>query len=177
MVGSVSDIVTRRVGLDPQSIEQLSYIYVFTDIIAHGGLVIATFMLFMLRLVDMCSWYLLIVSSTSVALSPATLVTTSRCNPHQATLQDLNSYASTGKPPTCNSWLREAYCCSSLGSDTFFVQHGGIKRVRILSRRSGDSCDRAEGGFGKLALLELRRRGKSVGRMAICFYGCGEMRR
>ena len=111
----VTLVVTRTVGLDPQSIEQLSYTYIFTEVIAHGGLVTATFMLFTPHLVDVCLWYVFIFSSVSVALSTAILVTTGRLNPFQASLLDMSFSALTGNPPTCNSWRLGAYCYSSFG--------------------------------------------------------------
>lgn len=112
-------VVTHKGGLDPQSIDQLAYTYIFTEVVALGGFLPVTFTLFTLHLLDMCSWYLLILSGVSVALSTATLVTIGYFNPGKATLDDLGFYASTGGPPSCNSWRPGAYC-SYLGGQTDF---------------------------------------------------------
>lgn len=106
-------VATHRGTVDPQSIDQLFLTYRFTVIIALGGLVPVTFTLFTLYLVDMCSWYLIFLSSVSISLSTATLLTIGHFNPHQHTLEDLSSYASSDGPPSCNSWRPGAYCYTS----------------------------------------------------------------
>ena len=106
---------THNGGLDPQSIDQLSYTYLFTKVIALGGFLPVTFTLFTLHLLDMCSWYLLVLSVVSVVLSTTTLVTIGTFDPGKAALDDLSSYASTDGPPRCSSWRPGAYCYNSNG--------------------------------------------------------------
>ena len=148
-------VVTHRGGFDPHSIDQLSLTYIFTEIIALGGLVPVTFTLFTLHLVDMCSWYLLFLSSVSIALSTATLVTISHFNPNEHTLEDLSSYASSDGPPSCNSWRPGAYCyytstlTPSLFNDDAWSAVGFcivvlvllmIKQSKILTSRPAQHC-------------------------------------
>ena len=102
-------VAMHRGTLEPQSIDQLLLDYHFTEIIALGGLVPVTFTLFTLHLVDMCSWYLIFLSSMSIALSTATILTLGHFNPDQYTLDNLSSYASSDGPPSCNSWQPGAY--------------------------------------------------------------------
>ena len=103
-------VATHRGTLEPQSIDQLALTYRFTEIIAFGGLVPVTFTLFTLHLVDMCSWYLIFLSSMSIALSTATILTIGHFDPDQYSLENLSSYASSDGPPKCNSWQPGAYC-------------------------------------------------------------------
>ena len=148
-------VVTHRGGLDPQSIDQLSLTYIFTEIIALGGLVPVTFTLFTLHLVDMCSWYLIFLSTVSIGLSAASLVTISRFNPSEDTLNDLSSYASTDGPPRCNSWRPGAYCYSSADlTPSLFINYALstlgfclvvlalliIKQSKILTSRPAQHC-------------------------------------
>ena len=148
-------VVTHRGGFDPRSIDQLSLTYIFTEIIALGGLIPVTFTLFTLHLVDMCSWYLLFLSSVSIALSTATLVTISNFNPNEHTLDDLSSYASSDGPPSCNSWRPGAYCYTSAGltpslfNDDAWTALGFclvvlvllmIKQSKILTSRPAQHC-------------------------------------
>ena len=103
-------VVMHKGDLDPQGLRQLSLTYTFTEVIALGGLVPVTFTLFTLYLVDMCSWYLIFLSSMSIALSTTTLVTLGDFDPNEHTLRDLSSYASSDGPPSCNFWQPGAYC-------------------------------------------------------------------
>ena len=147
-------VATHRGTLEPQSIDQLSLDYHFTGVIALGGLVPVTFTLFTLHLVDMCSWYLILLSSMSIALSTATILTIGKFNPDQYTLENLRSYASSNGPSSCNSWQPGAYCYvpnpiaasikdvawSTLGFCFFVLVLVILKQGKILTSQPAQHC-------------------------------------
>ena len=148
-------VVIRNRGLDPKSIDQLSATYIFTKVIALGGILPITFTLFTLHLVDMCSWYLILLSSFSIALSTATLVTLGTFNPSKGELGDLSANASSGGPPSCGSWQPGAYCYYSNGPGNAFLNQESfsmlgfclvvlfllmIKQSRIFTTRPAQFC-------------------------------------
>ena len=147
-------VVTHRGDLDPEGLLQLSLTYTFTELVALGGLVPVTFTLFTLYLVDMCSWYLIFLSSVSIALSTATLVTIGHFDPNEHTLRDLSSYASSEGPPSCNYWRPGAYCYSPTATPSIFKDEAWstlgfclfilvlvmIKQTRILTSRPAQHC-------------------------------------
>ena len=141
-------VVTHRGDLDPRGLLQLSLTYTFTEVIALGGLVPVTFTLFTLYLVDMCSWYLIFLSSMSIALSTTTLVTIGDFDPSEHTIIDLSSFASSDGPLSCNFWQPGAYCYipqpttlftdaawSTVGFCLFILVLVMINQSKILTRR------------------------------------------
>ena len=147
-------VVTHRGDLDPQGLRQLAVTYTFTEVIALGGLVPVTFTLFTLYLVDMCSWYLIFLSSMSIALSTTTLVTLGDFDPNEHTLIDLSSFASSDGPPSCNFWKPGAYCYvpmptpplladaawSTVGFCLFILVLVMINQSKILTGRPAQYC-------------------------------------
>ena len=100
----------RKGGLQALSLQQLYDTYVFIKLLAISGYLPITFTLFTLHLIGMVSWYLIILSAWSVALSIVTLVSIGNFDPSQANLADLASSYSSGGPLSCNEIQLSTFC-------------------------------------------------------------------
>ena len=119
-----AQVVIRRGGLQPQNLGQLYNTYVFIKVLAISGFLPVTFTLYNLHLIEMVSWYLLILSTSSVALSAVTLLTLGE-SPTQANLADLDNYYSSGGPESCGNVRPDAYCSAGEDLDWYDLDLSG----------------------------------------------------
>ena len=129
-------------GLNPASLQQLYNTYTFMKLVAVSGYLPVTFTLFILHLVDMQSWYLLLLSSLTVALSLSTLLVTGSFNPSQKNLDHLEELASAHGPESCSRRQPGIYCFYGAGPRRLKSQsYGSDDLIRI--HPSGNISDQA----------------------------------
>ena len=97
--------------------------YVLIGSISLSGLLPVSFMLLTLHSVGVRSWYLLTLSSCTVALSAATLYTTGRFNPSPADLMRLKNQVS-GSFPACGIRDPSDYCLQTDYVTSTFMDTG-----------------------------------------------------
>lgn len=114
-INSAALRVIYKGGLDPTNLQELYNTYVFIKIASISGYLPVKFTLFTLHRVRKVSWYLLILSITTVAVSTVTLVTTGEFHPAQVDLENLQLLAKTGGPNSCASMNPIIYCLTALG--------------------------------------------------------------
>jgi len=114
-INIAAQVVIRKGGLQPQSLQQIYDTYIFIKVLAISGFLPITFTLFTLHLIGMVSWYLMALSFLSVALSIVTLLTIGEFNPSQADMIDLASSYATGGPSSCGNAQPAAFCYSPVG--------------------------------------------------------------
>ena len=105
-------------GLDPTSLQQLYNTYIFIKSIAIGGYLPITFTLFTLHMLDKLSWYLLVLSASSIGVAIATLTMKGTFNPNLEDLKSISElYNSTTGPTSCGSHTITAQCYSAIPYD------------------------------------------------------------
>ena len=114
-INSAALRVIYKGGLDPTNLQELYNTYVFIKIASISGYLPVTFTLFTLHRVRKVSWYLLILSIITVAVSTVTLVTTGEFHPAQVDLESLQLLAKTGGPNSCASMNPMIYCLTAVG--------------------------------------------------------------
>ena len=102
-------------GFQPNSLQQLYNTYVLIKSISISGYLPVTFTLFTLHLVDVVSWYLLVLSIITVLLSLATLFVLGSFSPSQDDLNYLSQQALSGGPGSCGTKNPFVYCYSPAG--------------------------------------------------------------
>ena len=102
-------------NLQPTSLQQLYNTYVLTKSVSISGFLPITFNLFTLHLVDMVSWYLLILSFSTIAVATGTLFALGTFDPSPGDLEYLSRLASSGGPAECGGWVPGAWCYVPLG--------------------------------------------------------------
>ena len=113
---NIAALVNRNSGgFQPNSLQQLYNTYILIKSISISGYLPVTFTLFTLHLVDMVSWYLLVLSIVTVLVSTATLFVIGDFRPSQNDLNYLSQQALTGGPETCGSKNLGVYCYSPIG--------------------------------------------------------------
>ena len=113
---NIAALVNRNSGgFQPNSLQQLYNTYILIKSISISGYLPVTFTLFTLHLVDMVSWYLLVLSIVTVLVSTATLFVIGDFRPSQNDLNYLSQQALTGGPETCGSKNLGVYCYSPVG--------------------------------------------------------------
>ncbi|KAL9580142.1 MAG: hypothetical protein Q9212_004665 [Teloschistes hypoglaucus] len=110
-------VVVPRGGLDPQSLQQIYNSWIFLKVVAVNGFLPTTFTLANLHLVGMLSWYLILLSGLTVALSTATLAALGNFHPSEREMQNLAKFAGSGGPPECDGIRPGAYCYAPMRSD------------------------------------------------------------
>ena len=116
MAINVAALVNRNSGgFQPNSLQQLYNTYVLIKSISISGYLPVTFTLFTLHLVDVVSWYLLVLSIVTVIVSIATLFVIGSFNPGQKDMDYLSQQAMTGGPANCGSYNPAVYCLSPIG--------------------------------------------------------------
>ena len=152
-INAAAQVVIRKGGLQPQSLKQIYNTYIFIKVLAISGFLPITFTLFTLHLIDMVSWYLMLLSALSVALSVVTLVTIGGFNPSPADMNDLASSYSTGGPSSCGNVQPAAYCYTPEDSSDYYYGYeeysGGLNTSSV-----GDTAFRVL-GFCLVVLLLL----------------------
>lgn len=131
---NIAALVNRnKGGFQPNSLQQLYNTYILIKSISISGYLPVTFTLFTLHLVDMVSWYLLVLSITTVIVSIATLFVIGNFSPSQDDLNYLSQQALKGGPTSCGTNNPGVYCYSPVGG-----------------AQSADSTDPASGAYSML---------------------------
>ncbi|KAG8525678.1 uncharacterized protein KY384_000438 [Bacidia gigantensis] len=112
--------VQRQGGLDPQTLQQIYNNYLFLKLIAVSGYLPITFTLFNLHLLNMTSWYLIVLSGCCIVFAIATLGVLGTFKPTDFDLQDLATFAAEGGSEECLTKQIWAYCYEPLGSDSSY---------------------------------------------------------
>lgn len=117
-------VVIQRGGFDPQSLQQIYDTYVFLQVLAVNGFLPITFTLTNLYLVGMLSWFLILLSTVTVALSVATLASVGHFDPSEADMKSLAILAASGGPQECDGKKPGIYCLRTMeynyGVDFFY---------------------------------------------------------
>lgn len=108
-----------RGGLDPKNLQQLYNNYVLINNISISGFLPVTLTLFGLHIVDMVSWYLLILSTLTVGLSMVTLVDLGSFSPNTSDLEAIASVAQgkKGLLDNCGGKDLTVYCFQASNPD------------------------------------------------------------
>ncbi|KAL8923045.1 MAG: hypothetical protein Q9208_004857 [Pyrenodesmia sp. 3 TL-2023] len=107
-------VVVQRGGFDPQSLQQIYDTYVFLQVLAVNGFLPITFTLTNLYLVGMLSWFLILLSTVTVALSVATLASVGHLDPSKADMRSLATLAASGGPQECDGRKPGVYCLRNM---------------------------------------------------------------
>ena len=135
MAINIAALVNRNSGgFQPNSLQQLYNTYVLIKSISISGYLPVTFTLFTLHLVDVVSWYLLVLSIVTVIVSVATLFVIGSFSPSQDDMNYLSQQAISGGPASCGTHNMAVYC---------FRPDGGAY--------NNDSTDPASGAYSMLA--------------------------
>ena len=114
-INIAAQIIRNKGGLEPTSLQQIYNTDTLIQIVSISGFLPITLTLFSLHLVNMVSWYLLVLSTCTFAVSIATLYTIPNFNPRQADLDFLSQQASKGTYPSCGNHNPFVYCFAPLG--------------------------------------------------------------
>lgn len=106
---------TKKGGFQPNSLQQLYNTYILIKSISISGYLPVTFTLFTLHLVDVVSWYLLVLSVVTVFVSIATLFVIGNFSPSPDDLDYLSQQALSGGPSSCGTRNLATYCYKSIG--------------------------------------------------------------
>ena len=135
MAINIAALVNRnRGGFQPNNLQQLYNTYILIKSISISGYLPVTFTLFTLHLVDVVSWYLLVLSIITVFVSIATLFVVGNFSPSQNDLDYLSQQALSGGPDSCGKNNLAVYCYKPIGGGPDY-----------------DSADPASGAYSMLA--------------------------
>lgn len=109
-------VIIQRGGLDPQSLQQIYNSWIFLKVITVNGFLPTTFTLANLHLVGMLSWYLILLSGLTIALSTATLAAVGTFNPSEREMHDLATFAASGGLLECDGIQPGVYCYAPMTS-------------------------------------------------------------
>ncbi|KAL8720767.1 MAG: hypothetical protein Q9181_007855 [Wetmoreana brouardii] len=112
-------VVISRGGLDPKNLQQIYNCWIFLKVIAVDGFLPITFTLTNLYLVGMLSWYIILMSSLTVALSIATFAAVGKFNPSKHEMDNLKEIAASGGPQECSFKQPGVYCYTPIDSYNF----------------------------------------------------------
>ena len=116
MAINVAALVNTNVGgFQPNNLQELYNTYILIKSISISGYLPVTFTLFTLHLVDVMSWYLLVLSIVTVLVSTATLFVIGNFNPRQDDMNHLSQKALSGGPSSCGNYNPGVYCYSPVG--------------------------------------------------------------
>ena len=116
---NIAALVNRtKGGFQPNNLQQLYNTYILIKSISISGYLPVTFTLFTLHLVDVVSWYLLLLSTVTVFVSIATLFVLGKFNPSQDDLDYLGQQAQSGGPASCGSNNLAVYCFNTFSEDS-----------------------------------------------------------
>ena len=101
-------------GLDPTSLQQLYNNYILIRSISIGGYLPVTLTLLGLHIVEMVSWYLLILSTLTVGVSVVTLIDLGKFSPSRSDLDAIASVASDANPENCGGRNLTVYCLDTI---------------------------------------------------------------
>ncbi|KAL8721026.1 MAG: hypothetical protein Q9181_007795 [Wetmoreana brouardii] len=103
-------VVVSRGGLEPQSLQQIYNCWIFLKVIAVDGFLPITFTLTNLYLVGMLSWYIILMSTLTVALSISTFAAVGKFNPSKNEMDKLKEIAASSGPQECSFKQPGVYC-------------------------------------------------------------------
>lgn len=108
-------VVIRRGGLEPQSLQQMYNTWIFIKVVAINGFLPITFTMVNLYAVGILSWYIIILSILTVALSIGTFTAVGHFSPSEQEMQNLAQIARSGGPQECEYRQPGVYCFSPIG--------------------------------------------------------------
>ncbi|KAL8877023.1 MAG: hypothetical protein Q9198_004881 [Flavoplaca austrocitrina] len=146
-ISTATLVVIQRGGFDPQSLQQMYNTYVFLRVLTVNGFLPITFTLTNLYLVGMLSWFLILLSFITIALSVATLACVSQSNPSVADMTSLAELAASGGPKECDGRKPGIYCLKTREYDKGYDFVNGERNVvnyayTILGRSSDSDFNR-----------------------------------
>ena len=112
-------------GLQPSSLQQLYNSYVLIKSVSTSGYLPVTFNLFTLHMVDMVSWYLLVLTAVTLAVSVTTFFAVGNFNPSIQDLDSIQQAASTGGPAECGYNIPGAWCYTPLEGSYYQSEYYG----------------------------------------------------
>ncbi len=107
-------------GLQPRSLQQLYNTYILIKSVSISGYLPITFNLFTLHMVDMVSWYLLVLSAFTIAVSITTLFAVGKFYPSKGDLDYLSGQAAQGGPASCGGYVPGTWCYKPLSFDIYY---------------------------------------------------------
>ena len=110
-------------GLEPQSLQQLYNTWVLIQTVSIGGYLPVTFTIFTLHLVDLVSWYLLLLTICTASVSIATSVNSGNFNPSDADIRSVSLASSTNGTIACGGRVPGAWCYGP--STTYYYLESG----------------------------------------------------
>ncbi|KAL6716184.1 hypothetical protein ACLMJK_005750 [Lecanora helva] len=110
-------VAVNRGGLDPQSLQQIYNTWIFLKVVAVNGYLPVSFTLANLYVVDMLSWYIILISAITVALSVATSAVVGKFEPSESDMKKLATFAATGGPADCGYTQPGIYCFLPIGGN------------------------------------------------------------
>lgn len=116
MAINIAALVNRKSGgFQPNNLQELYNTYVLIKSISISGYLPVTFTLLTLHLVDVVSWYLLVLSIVTMLVSIVTLFVIGSFSPSPDDLNYLSQQAMQGGPDSCGTKNLGVYCYSPLG--------------------------------------------------------------
>ena len=103
-------VAIHRGGFEPESLQQIYNTWIFLRVIAVNGFLTISFTLTNLYLVNMLSWYLILLSTLSVATSMAALFSVGTFVLSDQEMEYLANLSKSGGPPECNFTSPGVYC-------------------------------------------------------------------
>lgn len=97
-------------GLEPQSLQQLYNTWVLIQTVSIGGYLPVTFTIFTLHLVDLVSWYLLLLTICTTSVSIATSFNSGNFNPSDADISSVSLASSINGTIACGGRVPGAWC-------------------------------------------------------------------
>lgn len=124
-----AQVVVLKGGLKLTSLQQIYNTYAFIRVIAISGFLPITFTLFTLHLLEMISWYLLLLSFCSVASSIITVRILGTFDPSPADIKDVSRTYSTGGPESCGFKQPSAFCFAPIEYDSRYVDSSNYSSI------------------------------------------------
>jgi len=112
-------------GFQPKNLQELYNNYILIKAISIAGFLPITFMLFMLHIIDMVSWYLILLSVCTVGLSTATLSNIGNFVPTQTDLDFLAEQSKSGGPASCGGNNLLVYCLTTIENSFYWDPSNG----------------------------------------------------
>lgn len=114
-------VVEKSGGLAPQSLQQLYNTYIFIKVIAIGGYLPITFTLLNLHMIKQLSWYLLSLSTITIAVATTTLTLKNAAfMPTTEDFAKITIAASQGGPSSCASQNLAPWCFNPRKDGNYF---------------------------------------------------------
>ena len=114
-------IIEVQGGLAPGSLQQLYNTYVFIKVIAIGGFLPITFTLLNLHMIEQLSWYILTLSTATIAVATATLTITDKVfMPNPEDFDQIVSLTTQGGPSSCASQNLLPWCYNPRKDGSYF---------------------------------------------------------